>query len=143
VDWITESDTQFSEYGTAKRSRDSRRFICFPEEGKRVLARITRRAALTELRIGADYHQQVVNFEQIALLKVNQLIPRCHRHLILRSNDRGEQFPDQQRDGVGQHSIQKQNRELAVQQVDAVLVRPARNICFFDLSFDTRPEDPR
>ncbi len=58
-------------------------------------------------------------------------------------NDRREQFPEQQRDGVGQHPIQKQNRQLAVQQIKSLVVSPGENTRPLCRSLDGRPQDER
>ena len=58
-------------------------------------------------------------------------------------NDRREQFPEQQRDGVGQHPVQKQNRELAIRQIKSLVVRPSKDVRSLPRSLDTRPQDER
>ena len=56
---------------------------------------------------------------------------------------RREQFPEQQRDGIGQHPVQKQNGQLAVQQIKPLVVGPGENARPLRPSLDARPQDER
>ena len=56
---------------------------------------------------------------------------------------RREQFPKQQRYGVGQQAIQKEDGQLAAQQIDPLVVCSGENIRSLRRRPDSRPKDKR
>ncbi len=54
-----------------------------------------------------------------------------------------EQFPKQQRHGVGQKPIQKQDRQLAVQKIEPLMVRSGENARSLCRGLDPCPQDKR